>query len=1108
MISDANEIRLLWSGEWPLWQALGVGLLLAIGIWLIYRAELRKGTSGRLRWFLPSLRCLALIGIVLTLAGPILQLQREEGNRGRITVFLDSSESMNLKDNSLGPGRKILLAQEHGFLPKESNLVDFSLFEASRMIKNAGIVLRKCESVDSVEENKAKAGEFLSKSLDFLKELDSSNSVSFKEGHLLEEIWMEIDGDQVENLLSHGDYKNGKPDSSSYLTKSESPRNIGDRFGRRIRANITAPSDGEYTFWLFSDDASTLRIAQPKRQNFRTILEVKSHTAYSWSQATQSRGVFLKAGESYPIELIHKEGSGDDFCAFGWTLPDGNTERPIPGKRFTAPLSENDISKTISLSDKIRQTFSEILDSDFSEKSEGVIDYDALAQQAIEIGYSLEEEFDLYATSILDQNIAPLNEAINDFENFTRMERASRLLNHPSNGFLDEFKDTHILEIRNLSENSTEVIWDNLSEFEEFDSKIKSESPYTDLSKGILDALKVEKDYENQTDQTASRAAAVLITDGGHNQGGSPLETAKLLSARNLPIYTVGLGSEKRPPDLALLQTLVPDSVYREDRIKGILSLKDYLLPGTPYSIIINDEQGEKVWEKPMVGVEAGLSQISFDFSASEIVERTLSGMAESNKESLRTVPLNFKVMVEPIEGEAETKNNQVVFSIDANMRKNQLLILDSRPRWETRYLNNLFERDERWEVSCVWGKPEDAERKLPRGEDRDKFPEQKKRLFEFDLIIFGEIQPDEFSFEEQTWFVDFVGKRGGGVLFIDGPRQKLRTYENSDKHPVFSLFPVAWIDKGPVRLSPKSFSRPEASNRLSALTLDPVEERNEEIWQHLPLPAWSSPVSALPASEVFLEVSIKRGDDNGSEENRIPVLTGKRVGAGKSFYMGFDESWRWRYEVADLYHQRFWNQLVTRVMERPFALNQEELSMDVGGSTHTPGKAIPIRTRLRDKDGNTPEPPYPEVDALVWREGEVVATIPLQGKESSNGLFTGEVFGLEAGSYEMSIRAPTLLDEMEFSEQRLAFEVESVQNQERNFLTCDENLLREMAEASGGNFLREENFHELKDALRSISSGRIIITEIILWQSFGWLGFIVFLLALEMFLRKRAGML
>ena len=64
------------------------------------------------------------------------------------------------------------------------------------------------------------------------------------------------------------------------------------------------------------------------------------------------------------------------------------------------------------------------------------------------------------------------------------------------------------------------------------------------------------------------------------------------------------------------------------------------------------------------------------------------------------------------------------------------------------------------------------------------------------------------------------------------------------------------------------------------------------------------------------------------------------------------------------------------------------------------------------------------------------------------------------------------------------------------------------MAESSGGDFLREENFHELKDELRSISSGRIIITEINLWQSFGWLGFVVFLFAVEMLLRKRAGML
>ncbi len=332
--------------------------------------------------------------------------------------------------------------------------------------------------------------------------------------------------------------------------------------------------------------------------------------------------------------------------------------------------------------------------------------------------------------------------------------------------------------------------------------------------------------------------------------------------------------------------------------------------------------------------------------------------------------------------------------------------------------------------------------------------------------------------------------------------------YQNPDIHPVFSLLPVDWKKNGPSRLSPSAFFRPEEANRLSALVLDPIKERNEQVWKYLPIPAWTSPVEALPGSEIFLEVSIDSGEEDQSKNNRIPALIGKNAGAGKSFYLAFDETWRWRYEVADLYHQRFWNQLVSRVMEKPFAMNHENLSLDVGGSIHSPEKGIPIRVRLRNDQGQAPEPPYPEVDALIWKEDDVVATIPLQGKDFSNGLFSGEVFGLENGSYQVSIRAPAILNDMDNALQKLPFEVKSNLNEERNFLTCDENLLEEIANASGGGFFREENFHKLKEVLRPISSGRIITTEITLWQSFGWLGLVVFLLGCEMFLRKKTGML
>ena len=95
-----ERIRLLWAGEWPLWQSAGLALILILIATWIYLGEAKKGTSGSLRWVLPSLRCLALVALVLTLAGPVLQLQKEEGNRGKITVFLDSSESMELRDKN------------------------------------------------------------------------------------------------------------------------------------------------------------------------------------------------------------------------------------------------------------------------------------------------------------------------------------------------------------------------------------------------------------------------------------------------------------------------------------------------------------------------------------------------------------------------------------------------------------------------------------------------------------------------------------------------------------------------------------------------------------------------------------------------------------------------------------------------------------------------------------------------------------------------------------------------------------------------------------------------------------------------------------------------
>ena len=63
----------------------------------------------------------------------------------------------------------------------------------------------------------------------------------------------------------------------------------------------------------------------------------------------------------YEIQIIHKEGGGEDFCAVGWQLPSGKQEKPINGKYFSAPLSSKDSPVELNLQAEIKRKFDSIL---------------------------------------------------------------------------------------------------------------------------------------------------------------------------------------------------------------------------------------------------------------------------------------------------------------------------------------------------------------------------------------------------------------------------------------------------------------------------------------------------------------------------------------------------------------------------------------------------------------------------------------------------------------------------------------------------------------------------------------------------------------------------
>lgn len=153
-------------------------------------------------------------------------------------------------------------------------------------------------------------------------------------GSITMETWTNITGTSVSSIPV-----NSPPNSTSSLNQFESPKDVGDNFGRRIRGYIHPPISGNYIFWIASNNTSELWLSTTSLpQNKVKIASVPDWTNYrQWTKYPSQRSVskYLVAGQKYYIEALHKESSLGDHVSVGWQLPNGTLERPIPGSRLS-----------------------------------------------------------------------------------------------------------------------------------------------------------------------------------------------------------------------------------------------------------------------------------------------------------------------------------------------------------------------------------------------------------------------------------------------------------------------------------------------------------------------------------------------------------------------------------------------------------------------------------------------------------------------------------------------------------------------------------------------------------------------------------------------------
>ncbi len=700
---------------------------------------------------------------------------------------------------------------------------------------------------------------------------------------------------------------------------------------------------------------------------------------------------------------------------------------------------------------------------------------------------TLAKAFTEYADKLTSSNDPEIQKAIKKFDSQPRWKRMEAMLLDGNNSFLTQLAVQHDVQLIALSGSKTEVLWWPGAKRVEDKGKtpesltFEPRGPSTDLADGVKARLEDVKANE--------KAAVVLFSDGQHNSGSSPSQIAKLLGNRSIPIFAVGMGSEQRPPDLAILDVKGPDTVYFESNVKGTVELKDDMPAGKPFSLKI-ELDGKVLWEKKLVTEQRSLRAVAFDFPIKELVQSELQKRDKEIK--FNSLPFTLKVTASEMAGERTVDNNVGVLRFSAITERPKVLIVDGRPRWEFRYLRNLFERDQKWEVNSLLTGAGGEYRALVRGNKSGQFPTDLETLYSYQLICLGDIPLQTFTQKEQEWLRLFVEQRGGGLIFVDGPREQLSHYLTT---PLKALFPVEWqgaaLEGTTLRLQ---FAAKGNAQAAASLVADP--ESNAEIWANLKGPHWSASVQALPGSETLLELVA------GGKAS--PAIVFRRYGAGRVLYSSFEESWRWRYEVGDLYHQRFWNQVAKWIMEPPFPVQDRYVSLDSGAITYAPGDTAEVRVRLRDAQGRLKL--SGKADAVLLRDGRKVATVALNSDDSGSGILRGRTAELEEGDYEVKVVVPGMPEEE--LKAKTEFVVKPQGAGEMAALHCNENLLRELAFYSGGEYFREEEIRNLPDRLKPLSQGKVIESETLLWQSWWWFLPVVLLLTIEWWLRKRAGLM
>jgi len=661
-----------------------------------------------------------------------------------------------------------------------------------------------------------------------------------------------------------------------------------------------------------------------------------------------------------------------------------------------------------------------------------------------------------------------------------RLEAVEKLLSADDAKLVKTLAATHQLHFYRFDTDAAAVSTSTTQPAPQFEAT----GQQTNVAGSITDVL---RDLQGQ------RLAGVVVLTDGRDQPRQPVAAAiDAVKDFGAPVYPIPVGSDRPLRNIEVQQVSAQDAVFAKDITNIKATIRVTGQAAGPVVVRLKDKATGKTLTDP----------------SGKPIEQSVNPPADEPTEvELLYTPTepgtqDLIVEAEAQPGEIDTEDNARPIQLAVLDSQITVLYIDGYPRWDYRYIKTEMMRDKTIGISCYLLSA-DPDFRQEGSKPITRLPETAEELLAYDVVLIGDADPREFTDQQLQLFADFVARRGGGFGMVAGPRFSPIAWKGT---PIEQILPVDIS-----RVQPEEWGAGEGTiaegfrpvvtkegSESSLFRFFPDKATNDQYlkqsWQ--PLFWYCRGVTAKPGVG---EVLAEHPTDVGPDGRKAPILVAGRYGAGRTVFLGVDDSWRWRYYTGESVFDTYWVQQL-RFLARSRKLGQRKITLVSQKPTYDLGQQVQLILRVIDPQLQTQLSDQIRVK-IVGSDGQVIREETLQKQTDGTtylasfaadrvGSFSVQLASLAPGVDPLSLPVTVQVPKLELSQPQV-----------------DRPALTRLAAETGGRVIELANAAAELPKIPSAQRLIPLVSQQPLWNAPLAMAIFVFLLTLEWVVRKIVGM-